>query len=342
MIAMFCIDWIIGCDARRFENSVSIRPGARTADAQRARWQIYREWQMGEPSRSYKVGDLTVTKIEEQMIRGIPPAYLYPAMPADEFAAIAPKLGSEDLGESRADFNIAVHTWLVQTPKHTILVDTGSGNHKEHPQNPLFHRLDLPYLQRLADAGVRPEDVDYVFNTHLHVDHVGWNTILEKDKWIPTFPNARYVMPSAERDYYSSPASHNDVNLPSLGTYEDSVLPIIEAGLVDFVGPQGGNILDHFTFVPTPGHSIGHMSIQFASNGAHGIFAGDVMHSPMQVIRPDINSVFCEFLDQAVDSRRKILDHVAENNALYFGTHFAGHSAGTIIKNDGGYSWTSA
>jgi glyoxylase-like metal-dependent hydrolase (beta-lactamase superfamily II) len=194
--------------------------------------------EMGEQSKTYKVGDLTVTKIEEQLIRGIPAGYLYPGISADEFAAIAPKLGSEDLGESRADFNVAVHTWLVRTPKHTILIDTGSGNSKEHPQTLLFHRLDLPYLQRLADAGVRPEDVDYVFNTHLHVDHVGWNTILEKDKWVPTFPNARYVVPSAERDYYSNPASHNDVNLPSLGTYEDSVLPIIEAGLADFVVPR--------------------------------------------------------------------------------------------------------
>jgi glyoxylase-like metal-dependent hydrolase (beta-lactamase superfamily II) len=297
---------------------------------------------MSEQRKTFKVGDLTVTKIEEQLIRGIPPGYLYPKMSPDEFAAIEPKLGVEDLGESRSDFNVAVHTWLVQTPKHTILVDTGSGNNKEHPQNPLFHRLDLPYLQRLADAGVRPEDVDYVFNTHLHVDHVGWNTILEKDKWLPTFPNARYVMPSVERDYYSSPASHNDVNIPSLGTYEDSVLPVIEAGLVDFVDPEGGRILDDFTFVPTPGHSVGHMSIRFSSKGQNGIFAGDVMHSPAQVIRPDINSVFCEFLDRAVVSRKTILDYVAENDALYFGTHFAGHSVGHITRDSGGYSWISA
>jgi glyoxylase-like metal-dependent hydrolase (beta-lactamase superfamily II) len=146
-------------------------------------------------------------------------------------------------------------------------------------------------------------------------------------------------MPSVERDYYSSAASHNEVNVPSLGTYEDSVLPIIEAGLVDFVGPEGGPVLDDFLFVPTPGHSIGHMSIQFSSKEQNAIFAGDVMHSPVQVVRPDINSVFCEFLDQATDSRMKILDHVAQNEALYFGTHFAGHSVGRITKGERGYLW---
>jgi hypothetical protein len=128
---------------------------------------------MPDPNKIHKIGDLTVTKIEEQVIPGIPPAYLYPKMSAEEFAAIEPGLAADDLGSTRSDFNVSVHTWLVRTPKHTILVDTGSGNNKEHPQNPLFHRLNLPYLKRLADAGVCPEDVDYVFNTHLHVDHVG-------------------------------------------------------------------------------------------------------------------------------------------------------------------------
>ncbi|RBP16795.1 glyoxylase-like metal-dependent hydrolase (beta-lactamase superfamily II) [Roseiarcus fermentans] len=294
---------------------------------------------MPDSNKVYKIGDLTVTKIEEQVIPGIPPGYLYPKLSPQDFAAIEPALAPHDLGATRADVNISVHTWLVRTPKHIILVDTSSGNHKDHPQNPLFHQLNLPYLQRLADAGVRPEDVDYVFNTHLHVDHVGWNTVREKDKWIPTFPNARYLIPSVERDYYSSPASHNEANIPSLGTYEDSVLPVIEAGLVDSIGPDGGPVLDYFTFVPTPGHSIGHMSIEFSSNGDRAIFAGDVMHSPIQVVRPDINSVFCEFLDQATESRRKILDHVAQNDALYFGTHFAGRSVGRITRNDGGYLW---
>jgi glyoxylase-like metal-dependent hydrolase (beta-lactamase superfamily II) len=294
---------------------------------------------VSEPSKNYQIGDITVTKIEEQVIPGIPPAYLYPGLPPDDFAKIEPTLTAADLDEKRESLNIAVHTWLVRTPSHVILVDTSSGNQKERPQNPLFHRLQTPYLERLAKVGVRPEDVDYVFNTHLHVDHVGWNTCFQEGKWVPTFPNARYLMPSKERDYYSSPASHNEVNIPSLGTYEDSVQPVIEAGLVDFIGPEGGRYLDYFTFLPTPGHSIGHMSIVFSSKGANGIFAGDVMHSPAQVKRPDVNSVFCEFLDEAVVSRRKVLDHVANNDALYFGTHFPGSSVGRITHDGANFSW---
>jgi glyoxylase-like metal-dependent hydrolase (beta-lactamase superfamily II) len=300
---------------------------------------VNRRIAMGGAPKSYQIGEVRITKVEELLIPGIPPSFLYPALAQTDFAKIEPKLSAEDMGAKREDLNIAVHTWLVRTPHHVILVDTASGNHKEHPQNPLFHRLNTPYLERLANAGVKPEHVDYVLNTHLHVDHVGWNTLLKDGKWVPTFPNARYLMPSKERDYYASPASHNEVNIPSLGTYEDSVHPVIEAGLVDFVRPDGGQVLDYFTFLPTPGHSIGHMSIKVSSKGENGIFAGDVMHNPAQVTRPDVNSVFCEFLDDAVASRHKVLEFVADNDALYFGTHFPGTSAGRVARTGAGFSW---
>lgn len=253
-----------------------------------------------------------------------------------------PRLAAVDMDEDRDTLVVSIHTWLVRMPDHVILIDTGSGNDKERPRNPSFHHQSLPFLDRLREAGVEPEDVDFVINTHLHVDHSGWNTVLQDGKWVPTFKNARYIFPRVEQEYYSSTASHNDVNIPSFGVYEDSVRPIIDAGLVDFIDSEGGFFLDRFTFLPTPGHSIGHMSLLLESDNEAAIFAGDVMHHPIQVERPDLNTVFCEFLEQATQSRRHILDLAADNPAMYFSTHFPGSSAGYITRDGEKFRWSYA
>ena len=297
---------------------------------------------MNHQANSYRVGDVTIGKLEEQLLRNIPLSFLYPKATPDDVKAVVPRLDAVDLEPSGDSVPLSVHTWVVRTPRHVVLVDTGSGNDKERPQNPLFHRLSLPYLERLGAMGLDPAAVDYVFNTHLHVDHSGWNTRLENGRWVPTFPNARYVFPAAERDYYASPASHNEANIPSRGVYEDSVHPIIEAGIADFVGPEGGRYLDIFEFIPTPGHSIGHMSIAVTSGADTAIFAGDILHHPFQVSRPDLNTVFCEFHDDAARSRRRMLDRFADTGALYLSTHFPGSSAGHVSRRDGGYTWTYA
>ncbi len=297
---------------------------------------------MGGLAPAFQVGSVTVAKVEEQLLRGIPPSFLYPGLTPEEFAITQQALAASDLEPSRDALVLSVHTWVVRTPRHLILIDTASGNDKERPTNPLFHRQSLPYLERLKEAGVDPEAVDFVFNTHLHVDHSGWNTRLLNGKWVPTFPNARYVFPKAERDYYSSPASHNEANLPSLGVYEDSVLPVIEAGLADYIGPEGGKYLDIFEFIPTPGHSIGHMSIALESGGETAIFAGDLMHTALQVARPDMNTVYCEFADEAQRSRRSLLSRAAETRALYLATHFPGSSAGFVTSGADGFTWRYA
>jgi len=293
--------------------------------------------------KTYRVGDVTIQKVLEQRLRDVPKAFIYPTAKPEDLEGIASQLVAEDLEENRDDLVLSVHTWVVRTPRHLVLVDTGSGSHKQRPRNPIFHEQNIPFLERLRDeAGVLPEDVDYVFNTHLHVDHSGWNTVLKAGRWVPTFPNARYVFPRVEADYYGSPASHNEVNVPSLGVFEDSVLPVIEAGLVDFIGPDGGTYLDYFTFIPTRGHSIGHMSIELASGGEKAVFGGDALHHPIQVLRPHLNTVFCEFADEALASRAKLLQKLAEDRALYCATHFGGSSAGYVTWKDGAYTWTYA
>ena len=293
-------------------------------------------------AKVYKIGDVSVAKIEESVIRPIPAAYLFPSLDTSQYQAGIAAVDAADVDGPERNPVLSIHAWLIRTPKHVILLDAGAGNGKDRPTNPVFHQQDLPFLERLAALGVRPEEVDYVFNTHLHVDHVGWNTRLENGKWAPTFPNARYVLPRVEQAYYSSPESHNEANAPSEGAYEDSVQPVVEAGLVDYIEAEGGRYLDLFEFIPTRGHSIGHMSVLMTSQGQSALFAGDLMHHPLQVYLPDLNTVFCEFLDDAVSSRRRMLDYCAANGTLYFPMHFPGPSAGYVRKSGDGFAWTYA
>ncbi|KXG84139.1 MBL fold metallo-hydrolase [Agrobacterium bohemicum] len=291
----------------------------------------------------HHIGEVTIQRVLEQPLRNVPKSFVYPTAKREDFEGISERLSSVDLEDNQDDLVQSVHTWVVRTPRNLVLIDTGSGNHKQRPLNPLFHDQNIPFLERLREeAGVDPADVDYVFNTHLHVDHSGWNTVLDNERWVPTFPNARYVFPRKEAEYYGSPASHNDVNIPSLGVFEDSILPVIEAGLVDFIGSDGGDYLDIFKFIPTRGHSIGHMSIQLKSGSETAIFGGDVLHHPIQVLRPHLNTVFCEFPEDAAASREKILRILADDHALYCATHFAGSSAGYVTRADHGYTWSYA
>jgi glyoxylase-like metal-dependent hydrolase (beta-lactamase superfamily II) len=291
------------------------------------------------PNKTYRIGEVTITKIEEMRLNVAPPSFLFPDWEPEELEPNLHWLTPSNMDAATGNLLQSIHTWLVRTRHHTILIDTASGNDKERPRNPIFHHLNTPYLQRLAAAGVRPEEVDYVLHTHLHVDHVGWNTRLVDGKWVPTFPNARHVFPKAEEDYYGSPESHNEANVHSLGVFEDSVAPIVASGQAERIGNDGGEYLDNFAFVPTKGHSIGHMSIELRSEGQQALFSGDVMHHMFQVMRPDWNSVFCEWPDEARASRRWALEHAAERNLLFFTPHFAETSAGYVTRQGDRFAW---
>ena len=193
-----------------------------------------------------------------------------------------------------------MHSWMIRNDRHTILVDTGCGNDKTRalPLFERFHQLHLPYLERLAEAGVQPEDVTLVICTHLHIDHVGWNTRLVDGEWVPTFPNAKYIFSRREFEHWQSPTGGH-VTLPeNIAVIEDSVLPVIEAGQVEFID-DGSKIIEGLFFQDAIGHTAGHGMLKLESGDDAAIFPGDSLHQPMQVFRPDWNSRFCEQADQA-------------------------------------------
>jgi glyoxylase-like metal-dependent hydrolase (beta-lactamase superfamily II) len=215
---------------------------------------------------------------------------------------------------------LSIHSWLIRLDGRTILVDTCIGNHKPRPARPKWHLMETRYLQRLAEAGVRPEEIDLVMCTHLHADHVGWNTRLDNGRWVPTFPNARYLFSKADYDHYialdrdpAKPVNH--------GSFRDSVLPVVEAGLAEMV--TGAHAVDeHLSLAPAPGHTPGTVVVKLASRGQSALLCGDVLHHAIQVHYPRWNSFVCADAEQARASRRQVLEDCSGGSALLLPTHF--------------------
>ena len=298
---------------------------------------------------TWQVGDVSVTRIDELTLEfGL--TQLLPEADPEQLARHRDRLGPGSVQTGTDRLVVSTHSWLLRTPRHVVLIDTAAGNGKHRPAVPALDRLNEPYLARLAAAGVRSEDVDYVLITHLHSDHVGWNTWLQDGRWVPTFPHARHIFSALEQAYNAAFAEGRAaaacaalgprVKLPPEGMYDDSVRPVLEAGLVELVDVGGGGaVLDGLSFVPTPGHSVDHASIRLVSRGEEAFFAGDVVHHPLQVYEPRLRSCFCEFPEAALASRQSVLADAAARGALVFTAHFAESSVGRVSHAGDGYAW---
>jgi len=292
---------------------------------------------------TFRVGTFAVTRIEEMLTPGFLPEFLFPDFDRavfDEHAALgAPRFWHAESGKVMS----SMHSWLIRDGKHTILIDTGCGNAKTRalPIFQRFHQLNLPYLERLAAAGVEPEDVTLVICTHLHIDHVGWNTLLKDGAWRPTFPNARYVFGRREFEHWRAPYG-GLAGLPENGpVIDDSVMPVVEAGQAEFVDDDA-RLLDGIELAPAPGHTAGQLMINLTSGRDAAVFPGDTLHQPMQVYRPHWNSRFCEQADTARATRLKVLDYCADRNALLMPAHFGAPHCGRIRRSAAGYAFAPA
>ncbi|WP_316190798.1 MBL fold metallo-hydrolase [Bradyrhizobium sp. SZCCHNS2096] len=286
---------------------------------------------------TWRIGETTVTRIEELL----GPAF----RPQELLAAWDPHVLDEHMHwmapnyyvPATDQFVMSVHSWLIRTPHHNILVDTCCGNAKQRPGSPHFHGLDTRYLDRLRAAGVPPEDIDYVLCTHLHVDHVGWNTRLLDGRWVPTFPNAKYVFSREELDFWD-PARNPHLPEEPRDVFTDSVLPVIAAKqerVVAMTDQLGDNLL----IEPAPGHSPGQIILRLLHGQEEGLFSGDVLHNPIQVYQPGWSSRFCLDGETAVQSRLRVLAHCAEHDSLLFPAHFGIPHAGRIRSHASGFSF---
>lgn len=238
---------------------------------------------------------------------------------------------------------MSFHSLIIRTPKHVILVDCCVGNDKQRPSRPGWHEQNFPYLERLAAHGLSPENIDFVFCTHLHADHVGWNTRLSNGQWVPTFPNARYVFARTEYDYWENAnrqhSSQQGNNAPlNHGCFDDSVQPIMDAGLADLVA-DNYQFDDTIWFEPAPGHTPGLIVVHIRDGNEHAVLTGDVMHTPIQLANPDLSSRFCLDPDQSRVTRKALLNRYADTNTLILPGHFPGPTAGHIVSHKSSFCY---
>ena len=228
---------------------------------------------------------------------------------------------------------LCIQSYVIKTRHHTILIDTCVGNHKERPARPAWHMQDGPYLAELGAVGIGVEEVDFVLCTHLHVDHVGWNTQLVDGRWVPTFPNAKYIFARKEYETWQSRyANQEEVPVPLV--FEDSVLPIVEAGQALIV-EDDHQIDDGMWIEPSPGHTPGHVMLNLRSCDESARMSGDVIHHPLQLIRPEWSCRACENPEQSAKTRIAMLERVVDTSTLLCPAHFSSPTMGHVISKPG-------
>ena len=277
----------------------------------------------------WQIGDVKVTRVVEIESLGgsrfiLPDATRDACLP---YGWMQPHFMDE-----QGNLLMSVHALVVDTGEHRILVDTCIGNDKER-NVPNWSHLQTHFLQDLETAGYAPDTINTVLCTHLHVDHVGWNTMLVGGQWVPTFPNARYLFARTEWEHWDA----NDDETVYGPVLADSVRPVVEAGLVDLVD-MDHRVCPQVCLEPTPGHTPGHVSVHIRSGEAEALITGDCIHHPVQMTRPD----WCSSADvdqaQGLQTRETLLQQYVDQDILIIGTHFAAPTAGHIKHLEvGGY-----
>jgi len=282
----------------------------------------------------WKVGDTTITKITE---------IVYP-----EFSDVIPAATPDVVKKVKWLFphfvtpegklSLSIHSLIVDTPSATLVVDTCIGNDRNRAPLAVMSMLATSYLEDMIAAGYQPESVDYVLCTHLHPDHVGWNTRLADGKWVPTFPNASYLMDKKDLVLFGSidENAKDDFLQMQRHVFADSVQPVLDAGLAKPVeGPA--KVCEGVRLIPTPGHTPGHCSVMIESKGESAMITGDFIHHPIQFNDPGLISPFDVDNAAAVATRRRVFGEYADTPTLIIGTHFTGPTAGKLVRDGEGY-----
>jgi len=287
-----------------------------------------------EPTLLATIGDYEVYHVPEIAIPTSPRWLLPSADPADidaAKAALSPAFFGED-----GRLVQSVHTYVVRGAGRTILIDTGVGNGKSRAGGiPAFDMLDTTFLARLSAMGVNPGDVDTVLCTHMHVDHLGWDTVREGDHWAPTFPNARYVFARDEYEAFTAAVEREDAGSKLI--WDDTIEPIADAGLVDLV-ESDSEFSPALRFEDSRGHSPGHVNIVLESGGRSAVFIGDVMHNPIQVYLPHVPSAL-NGPETATTARIEVLSRYADTGTFVFGAHFPVPCGGYVTRTATGFAF---
>ena len=283
--------------------------------------------------KTLRFGETTVERCVESEGPSFYPGFIFPDCNPDAFEAerkdwLDPHFVDEESGR----LLMSLHSYIIKTARHTILVDTCVGNHKHRPDTMPWHMKDGPFLKDMARMGVAPESVDFVMCTHLHVDHVGWNTKLEDGRWVPTFPNAKYLFHETEFAHWKVNDMPEGAGNTQHDVFEDSVLPVVEAGQAVMV-TDGHRIDDAIHVESSPGHTPGHAFLHLDGPDGRAVFTGDCMHHPIQVAYPEWNSRYCFDPPQSAKTRQDIVERCADTDTMVLAAHFADPVAARVVSN---------
>lgn len=295
--------------------------------------------------KTLTLGGTTIDRLVEYETIYLDASWMYPAVLPDMLKRAHTELGSLFVQPDTHKLGLSFHTFLIRTRGKNILVDTCNGQHKDRGSRMQWqHMLESPdYMRNLAGFGLRPEDIDYVLCTHLHTDHVGWNTRLVDGRWVPTFPNAKYVMARQEFDHFnrlhvakpSYPVNH--------GAFADSVLPIVEAGQAMFVDMNhlvDGTLDDGVWLEPAPGHTPGHVTVHVRGGGMEAIMTGDMFHHPIVFLEPTLETQHDFDVAQNKASRKKVLERLADTQDVLLTAHFPSPTAGRVCSCASGFRFS--
>jgi glyoxylase-like metal-dependent hydrolase (beta-lactamase superfamily II) len=286
---------------------------------------------MSEATQRWQVGDTRITSVVEAQTDGIPPGFLFPGAD-DELIARHAWLAPHYAGEGDT-IGMRVQAFVVEAGGHTVVVDPCLGNGRVRAA-PWFNDQHWPFMDRFRAAGFDPAAVDLVVHTHLHVDHVGWDTHRQGDRWVPTFPHARHLYVGAEIDSLRA-----DTGAEAVQIRADAVEPIFAAGLADVVEPDA-ELGAGLRLAPTPGHTPGHACLWVEDGGRLAVVTGDVVHHPVQCAEPDLGFTIDADAAAARATRRTLLTDACDAQALVLGTHFPTRPGGRLAPDGDAWRFT--
>lgn len=284
----------------------------------------------------FEFGDVTVAPIVEMELPLLEAAAFFPDWNEDAVEPHREWMVPRHYDPASGKVVINIQSFLVRTPRHTILVDTCVGNRKRRNRE-FFDDAAFPWMDRFLAAGATPEEIDFVLCTHMHVDHVGWNTRLKNGRWVPTFPNAKYIFARSELDFWLRQSERN--LMTRTGDYvADSVIPILDARR-ELLVETDHQIDDGLTLEPLPGHTPGMVGLRISSGGREAVLCGDLMHHMIQCHIPGWSTIACADREAARATREAFLDRYAETDVTIVPSHFPNPTAGAIVPCGGAFAF---
>jgi glyoxylase-like metal-dependent hydrolase (beta-lactamase superfamily II) len=284
---------------------------------------------------SCDVGNITIKRIVDLELVPFPANLIFPEATPETIINLANEVGMHHFANNTYDLLLSFHSYLVQTNKYNILIDTCCGNEKERPARPDWHQRQGPFLSNLENCGVTAADIDFVLCTHLHADHVGWNTKLINGKWIPTFTNAQYLFTTKEFEYWKNENEKSTEEI-MYGSYEDSILPVIRSGQALLVD-SNHQIDDCVRMEAAYGHTPGNIVVHVENSMEHAVLCGDVIHHPVQLVKPLWSTNFCYDPVLSCQTRMKLLETYSDTKTAILPAHFHSPDYGCIERYGSGF-----